>query len=188
VRSSVPSFEAVLIWRGGGVLRFPVSRAVLAFLVFAAGIVAVAGLASAKTDDVCGQWGYEQVDETMCAASGGFKVALWSGAFFGLNGAVLGWGFYRSRMAPRELGLGWVPTRSSAPYPSTAPVPITREWSAPPLAPAPLLVGPPRDPQLVGWRADPLGRYAFRFWDGRNWTARIAQGSGREAIDPQGVG
>lgn len=53
---------------------------------------------------------------------------------------------------------------------------ITDEAGAPVLAPAP----PPN------WYADPSGRHQLRYWDGRAWTADVAD-NGQQSVDPQPV-
>ncbi len=37
-----------------------------------------------------------------------------------------------------------------------------------------------------GWRPDPYGRFAERYWDGEAWTPRVCTGDA-EQIDPLGV-
>jgi hypothetical protein len=37
----------------------------------------------------------------------------------------------------------------------------------------------------AAWHADPLGRHEFRYWDGAQWTATVAN-NGVQAIDPLG--
>ncbi len=39
----------------------------------------------------------------------------------------------------------------------------------------------------VGWKPDPLGRYAYRWWSGTAWTDQVHQGSGDYLVDPLGL-
>jgi hypothetical protein len=38
----------------------------------------------------------------------------------------------------------------------------------------------------AGWRPDPYGRFAERWWDGTEWTPRVRTGE-VEQVDPLGV-
>ena len=43
----------------------------------------------------------------------------------------------------------------------------------------------PRAPPVRdGFWKDPTGRYAYRLWQGLNWTERVRDDAGREGIDP----
>jgi len=41
--------------------------------------------------------------------------------------------------------------------------------------------------QPGSWRADPLGRYAYRWWDGTDWTASVSEDGSTAVTDPLGV-
>jgi hypothetical protein len=41
-------------------------------------------------------------------------------------------------------------------------------------------------PGPEGWYHDPIGRLEFRYWDGTQWTPRVAT-FGREAIDQMSI-
>lgn len=43
--------------------------------------------------------------------------------------------------------------------------------------------GPAEPPPLFGWYPDPTGRHEHRYWDGRSWSDRVADG-GTRADDP----
>lgn len=59
----------------------------------------------------------------------------------------------------------------------------TPDLPAPPAAPTPA----PAEPALpAGWFPDPNGRYEHRYFNGRGWTADVADG-GHRTVDPMGT-
>lgn len=38
-----------------------------------------------------------------------------------------------------------------------------------------------------GWYPDPMGRYALRWWDGREWSSQVSRAPGTTEIDPLGL-
>lgn len=59
----------------------------------------------------------------------------------------------------------------------------TPDLPAPPAAPSPA----PIEPQLAaGWFPDPNGRHEHRYFNGRSWTADVADG-GQRSVDPMGT-
>jgi len=43
------------------------------------------------------------------------------------------------------------------------------------------------DQRQVGWHADPFGRHAYRWWDGRSWSEKVRTQAGGQGIDPPGI-
>lgn len=39
----------------------------------------------------------------------------------------------------------------------------------------------------AGWHRDPLGRYAYRWWNGDTWSDQVHRGSGQAFTDPMGL-
>jgi hypothetical protein len=57
--------------------------------------------------------------------------------------------------------------------------------SSPDLPPPPAPAGAPAPEQPSGWFPDPNGRHEHRYFNGRSWTADVADG-GQRAVDPLG--
>lgn len=38
----------------------------------------------------------------------------------------------------------------------------------------------------AAWNPDPYGRYAMRYFDGREWTEHVVDGDGTQLVDPMG--
>lgn len=38
----------------------------------------------------------------------------------------------------------------------------------------------------AAWKPDPYGRYAMRYFDGREWTEHVVDGDGEQLVDPMG--
>jgi hypothetical protein len=38
----------------------------------------------------------------------------------------------------------------------------------------------------AGWKSDPYGRYAMRYFDGGEWTEHVVDGGGTQLVDPMG--
>lgn len=75
------------------------------FLV--SGGLALVGLASAETDDVCGSWGYVVKDAVTCETSGGAQLARFGGTSCALAGVSLGWAFFKAYRANRSFQSKW---------------------------------------------------------------------------------
>jgi len=45
---------------------------------------------------------------------------------------------------------------------------------------------PAESPTEAGWHADPFGRFERRWWDGRRWSEKVADGRAK-GLDPPGI-
>jgi Protein of unknown function (DUF2510) len=62
--------------------------------------------------------------------------------------------------------------------------PVTVSQTFRPSQPEPPVVTPQPQPSVpAGWKADPVGRHQFRYWDGFKWTDNVADG-GAQSTDP----
>ncbi len=62
------------------------------------------------------------------------------------------------------------------------PVTVTQTFR--PSQPEPPVVAERPQPSVpAGWKADPVGRHQFRYWDGYKWTDNVADG-GTQSTDP----
>ncbi|MGH9171466.1 MAG: DUF2510 domain-containing protein [Acidimicrobiales bacterium] len=83
--------------------------------------------------------------------------------------------------APVYQGANWPSPLGPEAFQKPGPVP-PGAWQ-PPIGPvAPVDAPPP----LFGWYPDPTSRHEERYWDGRQWSSRVADG-GVRADDPEGA-
>jgi hypothetical protein len=93
--------------------------------------------------------------------------------------------------APGAPGTPATPAYESGPWPAPLgpeafqqPTASTQAagWQPPYAASAP----PEKPTPLFGWYPDPTGRHEQRYWDGRQWSSRVAD-NGVKADDPEGA-
>ena len=71
------------------------------------GLVALIGLASVRTDEVCGDWGYVVKDSLTCEESGGIMLARIAGIACLLAGLSLAWAVFKARKAVNDHRTKW---------------------------------------------------------------------------------